>query len=95
MLDKILDFLKYYLDGVDETVEKIGKYRTTAYALNMLIKNQKFSREELRKELSLYIRRIIHTQEFENLLDKDTIEYQRIVYEVWYLWQIKNDIKNI
>ncbi len=82
MLDKILDFLKYYLDGIDETVEKIGKYRTTAYALNMLIKNQKFSKEELRKELSLYLKRIIHIQEFENLLDKNKIEYQRIIYEV-------------
>lgn len=82
MLDKILDFLKYYFDGVDETVEKIGKYRTTAYALNMLIKNQKFSKEELRKELSLYLKRIIHIQEFENLLDENKIEYQRIIYEV-------------
>ena len=82
MLDKILDFLKYYLDGIDETVKGIGKYKTIAYALNMLIKNQKFSKEELRKELSLYLKRIIHIQEFENLLDKNKIEYQRIIYEV-------------
>lgn len=82
MLDKILDFLEQYLNNIDLAVKKSGKLITISCALNVLIERQSFTKEELRKELSLYLKRIIHIQEFENLLDKDAIEYQRIIYEV-------------
>lgn len=81
MINKILNFLEQYLDGVEEAIKQIGKYRTISYSLNLLIERQSFNKESLRKELSLYIRRIISVNEFERLLDRGMVEYQRILYE--------------
>lgn len=52
-----------------------------SYLLNLLIERQSFNKESLRKELSLYIRRIISVNEFEGLLDRGMVEYQRVLYE--------------
>ena len=79
MLDKMLKFLEYYIENTNDVIKKYGKYKTLSAGLNELIRRQSFAKDELRKELSLYIKRIIHPTEFEELLDYDRIEYARIL----------------
>lgn len=79
MLDKMLEFCEYYLENIEENIKKFGKYRTLHICLTMLIEHKKFTKDELRKELSLYIKRIIHQREFEDILNGN--EYVRVLYE--------------
>ena len=79
MLDKMLNFLKEYVDGIDYSIEKTGKYKTLSNALNVLIEGDIFDKDTLRKELSIEIERIIHQREFEHLLDKSRVEYEPIL----------------
>ena len=81
MLDKILNFLKCYITNIDEAVNKIGKYKTISGALITIIEKRVFTQEELRKELSIYTKRIISVNEFNGLLNYNDVENQKILYE--------------
>lgn len=75
MTNKIIEFIDIYLENIQETIEKYGIYKTIYYALKFIINSKIFTYEELRKELSLYLKRIISEKEFEQLLSKDEVEY--------------------
>ena len=79
MLDNILKFLEQYCH-IEEAIRKTGKYKTVAAALLLLIQRQSFTEDELRKELSLYTKRIISQREFDRLLDYERIEYEPLLY---------------
>ncbi len=81
MINKIIEFMKIYLNNVEEAVRKSGKPKTISAGLNMLIDRQSFNKEELRKELSIYTKRIISINEFDSLLDYDRIEYVLLLNE--------------
>lgn len=81
MSNKIIEFLKQYLDNIEVSVRKFGIYKTISAGLDLLIKRQSFEQEELRKELSIYTKRIISISEFKQLLDIDMSEYSRLLYE--------------
>lgn len=81
MLDKILSFLKEYITNIDEAIKGLGKYKTASGGLIAIIHQKILTKEELRKELSIYTRRIISISEFEGLLNYNEVEYQRILYE--------------
>lgn len=81
MSDKIIEFLKEYLDNVEASIKRFGIYKTITAGLDLLIKRQSFEREELRKELSIYIKRIISINEFNQLLDINMVEYLKLLYE--------------
>lgn len=81
MLDKILSFLKEYITNIDEAIKELGKYKTASGGLIAIVHQKNFTKEELRKELSIYTRRIISVSEFEGLLNYNGAEYQRILYE--------------
>ena len=76
MQNKMLDFLKIYIQGVEQKIQKVGIYKTVSQGLNLLI-----FENILTKALSVFIKRIISEYEFDNLLNPDAIEYQRIMYE--------------
>ena len=75
MIDKIIKFLDLYLDNIEENIKTNGEFLTISAGLIILIKSQIFNNEELRKNLSLYIKRIISEKEFKQLLDYEKIEY--------------------
>lgn len=79
MLDKILEFLNYYLCDIPELIKQYGKYRILSEGLKSLIRHGIFTDDKLRKELSLYIKRIVSEHEFNELLDKTRVEYARIL----------------
>ena len=83
MLDKILNFFKQYFNEteMEERIKSIGKYRVVSVGLNSLLKKKCFSPDELRKEISLYTKRIISVSEFNQLLDFDRAEYSTLLYE--------------
>lgn len=81
MVDKILNFLKCYITNIDEASKELGKYKTASGDLIAIIHGKFFTKEGLRKELSIYTRRIISVSEFEGLLNYNGAEYQRILYE--------------
>lgn len=81
MQNKMLDFLNIYIQGVEQKVGKVGIYKTISQGLNLLIFENILTKDELRKSLSVFIKRIISEYEFDNLLNPDAIEYQRIMYE--------------
>lgn len=81
MSNKIIMFLEQYLDNVEESIKRFGIYRTISAGLDLLIKRQSFEQEELRKELSIYTKRIISISEFKQLLDIDMSEYSKLLYE--------------
>ena len=81
MSNKMLDFLKIYIQGVEQKIQKVGIYKTVSQGLNLLIFENILTQDELRKSLSVFIKRIISEYEFDNLLNPDAIEYQRIMYE--------------
>ena len=74
MLDKIIKFLNQYC-YTDEAIKKCGKYKVISAGLIKLIERGSFTVDELRKELSLYTKRIISIREFNQLLDYEGIEY--------------------
>lgn len=80
MIDKIIEFIKKYSNNIEEAIKKIGKYKTISIALNLMIERESFAIDELRKALSLYIRRIISEKEFKELLDYDKVEYAYFLY---------------
>ena len=79
MIDKIIEFLDLYLNNVEENIKTNGKFQTISAGLFILIESQIFNNEELRKKLSLYIKRIISEQEFKQLLDYEKIEYCQVL----------------
>lgn len=81
MSNKMLDFLNIHLQGVEQKIGKVGIYKTISQGLNLLIFENILTKDELRKSLSVFIKRIISEYEFDNLLNPDAIEYQRIMYE--------------
>lgn len=81
MSSKIIEFLKQYLDNVEASIKKFGIYKTITAGLDLLIKRQSFGQEELRKELSIYTKRIISINEFNQLLDTNMSEYSALLYE--------------
>lgn len=81
MLEKILNFLRFYIENIDKATEELGKHKIATAGLIILIDNKFFTKEELRKELSIYTGRIISISELEGLLDYNRAEYQRILYE--------------
>ena len=81
MIDKIIEFLDLYLNNVEENIKTNGEFLTISAGLNILIKNQIFNNEELRKKCSLYIKRIISEKEFKQLLNYEKIEYCHVLYE--------------
>lgn len=81
MLDKILSFLKCYITNIDKSIKDLGKYKTASGGIIVLIDSKFFTKEALRKELSMYTKRIISVKEFEGLLNYSEAEYQKILYE--------------
>lgn len=80
MLDKIIEFLEQYITNIKETIEEVGKYKTVVAGLTALIEKQIFTTDELRKELSKYLKRILSEKEFNRLLDYYRIEYEPLLY---------------
>ena len=73
MKNKILNFLRQYLTGIDEQIKHSGKSGTITVGLNLLIIDECFEKDNLRKELSIYVKRIIGIYEFDKLLKYDGI----------------------
>lgn len=80
MIDKIIEFLKPYVSNIEQTIKEVGKYKTISAGLVLLIQRQSFTYDELRKELSFFIKRIISENEFNQLLDYDRVEYALLFY---------------
>ena len=70
MKERIIKFLKIYLvnEELDKSIEKYGKFRTISDGLRVLIDAELFTKDRLRKELSIYCKRILSEHEFENML---------------------------
>lgn len=79
MLNKILDFINQYC-FTEEAIKVLGKYRVVSAGLSKLISEKFYTADELRKELSKYIKRILSQKEFDRLLDYDRIEYEPLLY---------------
>ena len=79
MKDKILNFIQMYLNNVEEAIKKSGKEKTISAGLNLLIDRQSFTKDELRKELSIFTKRIISVNEFDMLLDYNAVEYSLLL----------------
>ncbi len=80
MLEKIIVFLKQYIYNIEETIEEVGRFKIITAGLIAIIENQIFTNDELRKELSIYLKRILSEKEFYRLLDYDRIEYEPLLY---------------
>lgn len=80
MLDKIIEFLQEYC-YTEECIEKVGKYKAISAMLSKIISAKLYTADELRKELSIYIKRIISVKEFDRLLDYERAEYELLLYE--------------
>ena len=81
MIDKIIKFLDLYLNNIEENIKINGKFSTIAAGLFILIESQIFNNDDLRKKLSLYIKRIISEEEFKQLLDFERVEYCQVLNE--------------
>lgn len=79
MLNEILDFINQYC-YTEEAIKAAGKYRVVSAGLSKLINEKFYTADELRKELSKYIKRILSQKEFNRLLDYDRIEYEPLLY---------------
>lgn len=73
MKENILNFLRQYLVGINEQIKHNGKVGTICLGLNLLINEECFDKDELRKELSIFTKRIISIYEFDRLLMYDGI----------------------
>lgn len=80
MLEKIIVFLKQYINNMEETIKAVGKFKTITAGLIALVENKIFTNDELRKELSIYLKRILSEEEFNRLLDYNRIEYEQLLY---------------
>lgn len=81
MVDKILSFLSNYVENIEEVIKRVGKNKTVSTGLNLLIKRNSYEKDVLRKEISIYVKRIISVNEFEQLLDYDRAEYVHLLNE--------------
>jgi len=81
MVDKILSFLSNYVENIEEVIKRVGKNKTVSTGLNLLIKRNSYEKDALRKEISIYVKRIISVNEFEQLLDYDRAEYVHLLNE--------------
>lgn len=81
MVDKILSFLSNYVENIEETIKRVGKNKTVSAGLDLLIKRNSYEKDTLRKEISIYVKRIISVNEFEQLLDYDRAEYVHLLNE--------------
>ena len=81
MVDKILSFLSNYVENIEEVIKRVGKNKTVSIGLNLLIKRNSYEKDALRKEISIYVKRIISVNEFEQLLDYDRAEYVHLLNE--------------
>ena len=81
MIDKIIKFLDLYLNNIEKNIKINGKFSTIATGLFILIESKIFNNDDLRKELSLYIKRIISEEEFKQLLDYERVEYCQVLNE--------------
>ena len=81
MVDKILSFLSNYVEDIEEVIKLIGKNKTVSAGLDLLIKRNSYEKDTLRKEISIYVKRIISVNEFEQLLDYDRAEYVHLLNE--------------
>lgn len=81
MVDKILSFLSNYVENIEEVIKRVGKNKTVSAGLNLLIKRNSYEKDALRKEISIYVKRIISVNEFEQLLDYDRAEYVYLLNE--------------
>lgn len=79
MLDEILDFINKYC-STEEAIKVAGKYRTVSAGLSKLINEKFYTVDELRKELSKHLKRILSEKEFNRLLDYDRIEYEPLLH---------------
>lgn len=82
MVDKILSFLSNYVENIEEVIKRVGKNKTVSTGLNLLIKRNSYEKDALRKEISIYVKRIISVNEFEQLLDYDRAEYVHLLNEL-------------
>ena len=80
MVDKIIEFLSQYITNTEYVIKKVGKYKTISAGIIELIQRKSFTEDELRKTISLYIKRIISEEEFNQLLDYDRVEYALLFY---------------
>ena len=81
MVDKILSFLSNYGENIEEVIKRVGKNKNSSTGLNWLIKRNSYEKDALRKEISIYVKRIISVNEFEQLLDYDRAEYVHLLNE--------------
>ena len=81
MVDKILSFLSNYVENIEEVIKRVGKNKTVSAGLDLLIKRNSYEKDTLRKEISIYVKRIISVNEFEQLLDYDRAEYVHLLNE--------------
>lgn len=81
MVDKILSFLSNYIENIEEVIKRVGKNKTVSAGLDLLIKRNSYEKDTLRKEISIYVKRIISVNEFEQLLDYDRAEYVHLLNE--------------
>lgn len=65
---KLVEFLKRYIGNIEETMYRIPTRDVIPIAFKSLINEGIVAPDELRKELSIYLERIISINEFEKLL---------------------------
>lgn len=79
MKQKILDFISKYIEYkiMCENDENI----VIRQGLNLIIQSKLLTKDELRKRLSVHIKRILSEHEFDNLLDTHNVDYQLLILE--------------
>lgn len=79
MKQKILDFISKYIEYkiMCENDENI----VIRQGLNLIIQSKLLTKDELRKRLSVHIKRILSEHEFDNLLDTHNADYQLLILE--------------
>ena len=71
MKDKIIEYLGEYYnkESVKESVEKFGKKNTIVAGIKMMREELGIQEEYIRKEISVYIGRIVSIAEFKDIVE--------------------------
>lgn len=79
MKEKILEFISKYIEY--RIICENDKNIIIRQALNLIIQSKLLTKDELRKKLSIHIKRILSITEFNNLLDTHNVDYQLLMLE--------------
>lgn len=79
MKEKILEFISKYIEY--KIMCENDKNIIIRQALNLIIQSKLLTKDELRKKLSIHIKRILSITEFNNLLDTYNVDYQLLMLE--------------